>query len=118
MNSKLLGYPLRLLGCHCRACSQWTPVVRFPLPDEPDSGTRSTKPTRFLKFAILLLALCVGCEEHVNTRYGKRGMGGGNSVNGTSVLADMFESAGHRVKSWRVPEPDAQRRQGDCVGAR
>jgi hypothetical protein len=60
---------------------------------------------RSLPFACMVLVLCVGCEEHVNTGYGKRGMGGANSVNGTSVLADMFESAGHRVKSWRYLSP-------------
>ncbi len=53
----------------------------------------------------LLLGLLTGCEEQVSTTYGRRGMIGASSVNGTSVLSSMCESAGHRVKSWRYLSP-------------
>ncbi|HVC93287.1 MAG TPA: hypothetical protein VND64_06325 [Pirellulales bacterium] len=45
-----------------------------------------------------------GCENGIDTTYGRRsGSVGGDSVNGTAVLAGMFERAGHSVsKSSRL----------------
>jgi hypothetical protein len=61
------------------------------------------------RFAILL-ACCVlllaGCAEEIDTVYGKRrGIGAEESVNGTAVLARMFEQAGHQVRSWQWLSP-------------
>ena len=51
---------------------------------------------------ILLTILASGCSENVDTTYGRRaGILGGESVNGTAVLAEMFEDAGHRVRTKR-----------------
>lgn len=49
---------------------------------------------------LLLLVACVGCtpRESLDTAYGKTGgTPGGKSVNGLSVLADMYEAAGCEV---------------------
>jgi len=55
---------------------------------------------------LLALAYC-GCgETELDTHYGRRsGYPGGESVNGTSALAEMFEQAGHNVRSWRRLSP-------------
>ncbi|HTN77775.1 MAG TPA: DUF4350 domain-containing protein [Pirellulaceae bacterium] len=57
--------------------------------------------TSFKPFGVLLLALAIGgCSgrETLDTSYGKTGgTPGGRSVNGVSVLASMFKSAGHNV---------------------
>ncbi|WP_231956324.1 hypothetical protein [Posidoniimonas polymericola] len=58
---------------------------------------------------MLLLAavlLSVGCREKgIRTEYGTRTGYGARSVNGTTVLGQMFEDAGHRVRSWRLMSP-------------
>jgi hypothetical protein len=43
-----------------------------------------------------------GCGEDIDTYYGRRM---GKSVNGTGVLADMFENAGHKVTSRSALSP-------------
>lgn len=60
------------------------------------------------------LALAVGmlsaCDAPVETSYGRRSqLLGGQSVNGTSVLAHMFQQAGHKVHSWSVLSPAVHR---------
>lgn len=46
----------------------------------------------------LLCAIIAGCGEGIETSYGHRsGLSGGDSVNGTAVLARMFIAAGHDV---------------------
>ncbi len=62
---------------------------------------------RIAVFGILLLGSGVGCTpSDVATTYGeRRGSQGGPSVNGTAVLAGMFEEAGHRVSSWSRLSP-------------
>jgi hypothetical protein len=51
----------------------------------------------------------------VDTIYGQRqGLGAKNSVNGTAVLGEMFEHAGHRVFSWAVLSPRLQQK-ADCI---
>ena len=65
-----------------------------------------------LSLSLLLLA---GCSRGIDTVYGQRqGLGASASVNGTAVLGEMFEKAGHRVFSWRVLSPRLQKR-ADCI---
>jgi hypothetical protein len=57
-----------------------------------------------------LLAACLsaaGCADDIGDAYGRMAIAdGGNSVNGTSVLAGMFRQAGHEVSrtSWLAPK--------------
>jgi len=55
----------------------------------------------------LLVLLLVGCSRTptLDDTYGRRRGTAGPSVNGTRVLADMFEQAGHRVSSWQRLSP-------------
>ena len=41
--------------------------------------------------------------------YGQRRAEAGKSVNGTSILADMFDEAGFKVYSWKYLTPQLQR---------
>ena len=54
-----------------------------------------------------LFLLLAGCGvKDIDDTYGKRrGAEGGPSVNGTAVLAEMFEEAGHRVVTKRFLSP-------------
>jgi hypothetical protein len=63
-----------------------------------------------------LLLLLSGCsEDHIDTHYGVRSEpGASGSVNGTAVLAEMFEQAGHRVTSWRALSPRLSE-HADCI---
>jgi hypothetical protein len=55
-----------------------------------------------------------GCRKEFQTVYGQRsGPGATESVNGTVVLAEMFEAAGHHVSSWSSLSPRLD--QADCV---
>ncbi len=61
---------------------------------------------------LLLLGLSAGCRDTVHTEYGRRrGLQAANSLNGTSVLAHMFQQSGHRVSSWRRLSPKLDREQ-------
>jgi hypothetical protein len=63
----------------------------------------------------LLTLLLAGCSRDIDTVYGQRqGPAAGASVNGTAVLGEMFEKAGHRVYSWRALSPRLGRR-ADCI---
>ncbi len=55
-----------------------------------------------------LLAACGGCGSSggIDDRYGRRE---GESVNGTGVLAGMFEESGHTVRSWHAISPALDR---------
>lgn len=57
--------------------------------------------------AIGLSLVLVGCgPDDINRHYGQRRTAvGSDSVNGTAVLAQMFEQAGHRVTTWRRLSP-------------
>ena len=57
--------------------------------------------------SLTLLYVCIGCAPtDIASTYGeRRGSEGGPSVNGTAVLAGMFEEAGHRVSSWSRLSP-------------
>ncbi|MGD9644183.1 MAG: DUF4350 domain-containing protein [Pirellulales bacterium] len=61
-----------------------------------------------LRFAVALslAALAVGCARPLPDDYGH--CRGSNSVNGTSVLANMCTQAGHKVRSWRWLSPRVQ----------
>lgn len=72
------------------------------------TGTRA-RPT--LSMLMLVAGACLtaasGCSPpRIDGTYGqRRGSDGGPSVNGTAVLASMFEEAGHRVSTWRRLSP-------------
>lgn len=58
--------------------------------------------TRNLNIGILVVACTVaaGCQDGVDSTYGRRsGIPGGDSVNGTAVLARLAQSAGHSVST-------------------
>jgi hypothetical protein len=56
-----------------------------------------------------------GCDTRVETNYGSRhGPGPTESVNGTSVLGEMFTAAGHKVYSWHYLSPRLHDR-ADCI---
>jgi hypothetical protein len=71
------------------------------------------RPSNWLAAALLLAALlCAGCGESrsVDDTYGRRrGTPGQASVNGTAVLARMFEDAGHWVVNVRRLSPRLER---------
>lgn len=58
-------------------------------------------------FLVLTLSTVLGCSvDDIDSVYGKRrGAKGEASVNGTGVLATLFEQAGHRVTSRRMLAP-------------
>lgn len=62
---------------------------------------------RHIALWLATLMLGAGCgTDEIETAYGKRrGYPGAESVNGTSVLAAMFEAKGHRVSTWRRLSP-------------
>ncbi len=62
---------------------------------------------RFLTLGAIGLAM-LGCRNHLDDVYGRRaGVLGGESVNGTAVLGELFQQAGHRVFTWRRLSPRA-----------
>ena len=65
---------------------------------------------------MLLLVTSTGCRsERIDTVYGQRsGPAASTSVNGTAVLGEMFEQAGHSVFSWRTLSPRLLERT-DCI---
>ena len=66
-----------------------------------------------LLLAAAWILFIAGCSKPtVDSTYGKRrGLLGGDSVNGTGVLADMFQRAGHSVTSWKRLSPKLQKSQ-------
>jgi hypothetical protein len=62
-----------------------------------------------LALLLALLSYCCGCgtgAPRIDDTYGERR---GTSVNGTGVLAGMFEEAGHTVRSWHAISPALDR---------
>lgn len=83
--------------------------ARQPLPN-----AAYRLPARLAAMA-LLCAVAAGCRSELQARYGQRsGPGAARSVNGTAVLGEMFEQAGHKVFSWRRLSPVLQDR-ADCI---
>ncbi|MCE9555565.1 MAG: hypothetical protein K8T91_19630 [Planctomycetes bacterium] len=65
-------------------------------------NARASNPMLRLLFLLACLTLA-GCEEELATQHGIRGTTQeGLSVNGTAVLANMFEQAGHEVYTRRA----------------
>jgi len=64
---------------------------------------------------VVLLALAAaGCGEQIDVIYGRqRGPGASASVNGTAVLAEMFEQSGHQVSTWWALSPRLE--SADCI---
>ncbi|MEM6798286.1 MAG: hypothetical protein AAF589_02115 [Planctomycetota bacterium] len=78
----------------------------------PAGNTRAGMPIAYRLFALAALAmLSAGCSvpDYLNEVYGMRSRGGADSVNGTAVLAEMFEAAGHDVRSWRLMSPSLEK---------
>ena len=68
-----------------------------------------------VRFVTITLLLLSGCSRDIDTVYGQRkGIGASASVNGTAVLGEMFEQAGHHVSSWDRLSPRLQRK-ADCI---
>jgi hypothetical protein len=65
---------------------------------------------------VFLCLLAVGCgAKDIQQQYGRRqGAGAEMSVNGTGVLAKMFEQAGHKAFSWASLSPRLRER-ADCI---
>lgn len=65
--------------------------------------------------AVFLLVKLVGRGDGVDAHYGRRsGVQGGASVDGTAVLAGMFEAAGHQVSSSSRLSPRVFEK-ADCI---
>jgi hypothetical protein len=78
---------------------------------------RASISLRSLCLALLLvsLAVCCGCGQGFQRSYGQRNApDGSGSVNGTVVLARMFQGAGHNVVSSRRLSPRLSE-QADCI---
>ena len=86
----------------------WSAVPRFQTllathskapPASPPSKKRRGSPTSLIALAAGAMILS-GCgTNRLNSTYGQRGGAGTGSVNGTAVLGEMFEKAGHDVQS-------------------
>lgn len=64
---------------------------------------------------VVLGAAVTGCSEGIETSYGHRsGLSGGDSVNGTAVLARMFIAAGHEVTTATRLSPRVYE-TADCI---
>ena len=75
-----------------------------------NSASRSAAATLL---PILLLAGCA--RRGIDSTYGRlSGLEASESVNGTAVLAEMCERAGHRVTSWHALSPRLRQR-ADCI---
>lgn len=84
------------------------------IPRRADASARHSPLSSLLSPLLLLLCLA-GCSRSLDTIYGQRqGSGAKDSVNGTAVLGEMFEHAGHRVSSWGVLSPRLHNK-ADCI---
>lgn len=73
----------------------------------PNRRLASGLPAIAILFAAMLIVGCGGkSSTELPTEYGRRqSPRGAGSVNGTGVLADMFEERGHNVKTWHRLSP-------------
>jgi uncharacterized protein DUF4350 len=71
-------------------------------------------PNRFRPLHLLgivfLLFVVSGCEDGIDATYGQRTGLGADSVNGTAVLASMFQQAGHQVSTASRLAPKLQKK--------
>jgi hypothetical protein len=74
-----------------------------------------TIPSLLVRVALLVVGCSslTGClpSAEIETTYGRRRGDGADSVNGTLVLASMFEQAGFLVSSWRRLSPKLEKEQ-------
>lgn len=70
-------------------------------------GPRRDSPTRSVAATLLvgLVVVAGGCRSELDTTYGMRSGYGAESVNGTAVLAELFEQAGHWVTNRTAISP-------------
>ena len=81
----------------------------------PSPLTPNPLPLTPLLLLILLSVTTTGCFSDVDTFYGRgKSQIGAKSVNGTAVLAEMFETAGHKVASRDKLTPRLSQR-ADCI---
>ena len=78
--------------------------MRMTGRSKPEVENRKSETLIFgFRFPTLMLLatalLAAGCEDGINKTYGRRGGTAADSVNGTAVLANMFQQAGHHVSS-------------------
>lgn len=93
-----------------RAIRRLRPDRNRAFPKKPGLWNRLFDECAWLLIAGAMLGTGCGVEE-IDSTYGKRrGVQGEASVNGTAVLATMFEMAGHKVQTRRYLSPRAQ----DC----
>jgi hypothetical protein len=61
---------------------------------------------RLREITVVACLVLAGSTPQIDDTYGRRsGTFGGKSVNGTAVLGEMFEQAGHQVYSWHWLSP-------------
>lgn len=84
-------------------------------PPPPAPPSQPAAHTALIRCLLLLVPLLLsGCQtsSELSEDYGRRrGDDRGQSVNGTGVLAHMFEQAGFRVSSWRRLSPKLDHEQ-------
>jgi len=72
-------------------------------------STKQLAPAKVIALFCTLLCL-VGCDsERVESTYGQRKGWGETSLNGTRVLSNMFDRAGHKVRSWKYLSPSLEK---------
>ena len=74
---------------------------RTPMP-RPSALLERRPRTRSTWLLLLMISLAIGCrrQETLDVTYGQRRGDAAASVNGTSVLATMFEEAGFDALTW------------------
>ena len=84
--------------------------ITAPRGEESASAGVGTAACRAVSLLIVLVTLS-GCRDsqELEVAYGQRRGAAARSVNGTSVLAGMFEEAGFQVSTWRYLATDLQR---------
>ena len=99
-------------GSHPHHSNRTAPRPPLPTPHSPLSTPHSSLTTAV---CLLLCLFAPGCGREIDTIYGRRqGPAAGTSVNGTAVLARMFQEAGHTVFSRGLLSPKLHRR-ADCI---
>ncbi len=84
--------------------------------NSPALPPNSVAGAAWIVLLVSCLAACGGCGQGgIDSAYGQRNAPGEfRSVNGTAVLGEMFQQAGHKVLSWRLLSPRLYER-ADCI---